>query len=974
MFSGIPQKNIAVAKEYFDEHLSHNDYYTQGEVKMGQWIGEATWRLGLQEGQNVTREQFMALCDNLNPETGKLLTQRLKANGERRVFFDFTCSAPKSVSIMAVTLNDSRIVEAHEQAAKLAAKELEHFAGTRIRKNGADDDRNTGNVVGACFVHNSSRALDPQLHTHFVLFNATWDKTEARWKALQTSEMFAASHYVTEVYRNDLRRRLHDLGYATRKTANGFEIEGVAPKIITRFSKRAQERDAMVAKLEQELGRKLSKNEVSHAVHKTRSRKLKGISSEEVRQRQLDQIGLLEKMSLQRVHREANGTPRRFDDYASPYAALDHARAHVFERNSVAPERELLHAALVKGCGQLALQPLKEALRRDSDFVRVGADYSTRQILQTELALIQTMDSGKGAVPALNKNYRAPPTLGVDQQRAVELILHSPDQFTGLRGLAGTGKTKTLRALHAGMATAGYEAVFCAPTAAAADVLRKDGFESATTLQKLLMDSEPQWVNHRTVIVLDEAGAVGLEDMKKVFDLARDRGARLILSGDTGQHSAVPRGDALRILEQHSRYSFGQLSTIRRQLRADYLEVVELAANQKPEAALQRLEQMGAVTEAPSIGPGGRAQAPSLYQCAADAYLQSVNKGKTALLVSPTWGEIEAVTEQVRNALKAQARLSVHEHSVTTLDSLSWTEAQKRNVHQYEAGQKILFLRDGHGFAKNQTAEVVEAGTNALRVKKEDGTTVELNPARLPASSVDVCLARELKVSRGDKLLLQANDRKNRLVNGQIVEVDRVENGQIHLADGRTLPQEYRRFCHGYAVTSHASQGKTVDDVFLVASSKSFAAVNREQFYVSISRGRERCHVFTDDKELLQRRVGDSRSRAAALDLVKLREALAEKGFTPRAGLRQREQPANRVSLTPGNGMRQRIMGVEPRPVRAARSNRLSVAQRLAKIGQSFRQWKEQKIARRVLRVQREQIRQQEQQRQRRGQGYGMSM
>ncbi len=967
MFSGIPQKNIAVAKEYFDEHLSHNDYYTQGEVKMGQWIGEATWRLGLREGQNVTREQFMALCDNLNPETGKLLTQRLKANGERRVFFDFTCSAPKSVSIMAVTLNDSRIVEAHEQAAKLAAKELEHFAGTRIRKNGADDDRNTGNVVGACFVHNSSRALDPQLHTHFVLFNCTWDKTEARWKALQTSEMFAASHYVTEVYRNDLRRRLHGMGYSTRKTANGFEIEGVAPKIITRFSKRAQERDAMVAKLEQELGRKLSKNEVSHAVHKTRSRKLKGISGDEVRKRQLDQIGLLEKMSLQRVRRDANGSPKPFDDYANMQVALSHATAHVFERNSVAPERELLHAALVKGCGQVDLADLKTELRRDSDFVRVGSDYSTRQILQTELALIQTMDGGKDAMRPFDKNYRAPSTLGVDQQRAVELILRSPDQFTGLRGLAGTGKTKTLRALHNGMATAGFTAVFCAPTAAAADVLRKDGFESATTLQKLLTDSEPQWVNHRTVIVLDEAGAVGLEDMKKVFDLARDRGARLILSGDTGQHSAVPRGDALRILEQHSRYSFGQLYTIRRQLRADYLEVVELAANQKPEAALQRLEQMGAVTEAPSIGHNA-----SLYQSAAAAYLQSVNKGKSALLVSPTWGEIEAVTEQVRNALKAQARLSVSEHSVTALDSLSWTEAQKRNVHQYEAGQKILFLRDAHGFAKNQTAEVVEAGTHALRVKKEDGSTVELNPARLASNSVDVCLARELKVSRGDKLLLQANDRSHRLVNGQIVEVDKIENGQIHLADGRTLPPEYRRFCHGYAVTSHASQGKTVDDVFLVASSKSFAAVNREQFYVSISRGREHCHVFTDDKELLQRRVGDSRSRAAALDLVKLREALVEKGFAPRASLRQREQPANRVSLTPGNGTRQRIMGVEPRPVRAVRSNRLSVPQRLAKIGQSFHDWKQQKMARRVQRVQREQVRQQQQIR--RGQSRGMSI
>ncbi len=274
---------------------------------------------------------------------------------------------------------------------------------------------------------------------------------------------------------------------------------------------------------------------------------------------------------------------------------------------------------------------------------------------------------------------------------------------------------------------------------------------------------------------------------------------------------------------------------------------------------------------------------------------------------------------------------------------------------------------------------MVEAGTHALRVKKEDGTTSELNPARLAANSVDVCLARELRVSRGDKLLLRANSPKDKLVNGQIVEVDKIENGQIHLTDGRTLPPEYRRFCHGYAVTSHASQGKTVDDVFLVASSKSFAAVNREQFYVSISRGREHCHVFTDDKELLQRRVGDSRSRAAALDLVKLREALVEKGFTPR----QRQS----VGLTPERsegigsrprlagedfGMRQRVLGSTARSVRPVRSNRLSVSQRLAKIGQSFRDWKEQKIARRIQRVQREQVRQQQQIR--RGPSRGMSI
>ena len=97
-------------------------------------------------------------------------------------------------------------------------------------------------------MHTSSRALDPQLHTHFVLFNATWDKTEQRWKALQTSGMFDAIHYGTEVYRNELVKRLHRIGYQTRQHGWRFEIEGVDPKLIERFSKRSKERDVAVEK------------------------------------------------------------------------------------------------------------------------------------------------------------------------------------------------------------------------------------------------------------------------------------------------------------------------------------------------------------------------------------------------------------------------------------------------------------------------------------------------------------------------------------------------------------------------------------------------------------------------------------------------------------------------------------------------------------------------------------------------------
>src|SRR5579884_1042164 len=101
-------------------------------------------------------------------------------------------------------MDDKRIVDAHREAAGVALKELEAFAATRVRRRGAMEDRVTGNLVGAAFQHTSSRALDPQLHTHFTLFNATFDPEEKRWKALQTSGMFGAIRYATAVYRNEL--------------------------------------------------------------------------------------------------------------------------------------------------------------------------------------------------------------------------------------------------------------------------------------------------------------------------------------------------------------------------------------------------------------------------------------------------------------------------------------------------------------------------------------------------------------------------------------------------------------------------------------------------------------------------------------------------------------------------------------------------------------------------------------------------
>jgi len=146
--------------------------------------------------------------------TGEQLTpQQFR---ERRIYFDFVCSPPKSVSILAVTMNDRRIIEAHKQASMMAMRELESFAASRVRKGGIQEqDRVTAIWWGlpSC-IPRPVRLIRSCIRTSSCS-NATWDKKEERWKALQTGDMFGAINYGTAVYRMNCPSVCHQIGYST---------------------------------------------------------------------------------------------------------------------------------------------------------------------------------------------------------------------------------------------------------------------------------------------------------------------------------------------------------------------------------------------------------------------------------------------------------------------------------------------------------------------------------------------------------------------------------------------------------------------------------------------------------------------------------------------------------------------------------------------------------------------------------------
>ena len=196
---------------------------------------------------------------------------------------------------------------------------------------------------------------------------------------------------------------------------------------------------------------------------------------------------------------------------------------------------------------------------------------------------------------------------------------------------------------------------------------------------------------------------------------------------------------------------------------------------------------------------------------------------------------------------------------------LNWTTAQKSDPRNFSAGQVLGFNRAVKGIAKNETLEVVRVADKSVVVRNAVGEERTLTAKQ--AKSFDVYERRSIEVATGDRLLLTANRRENgfRATNGEIVTVAEVDRtGRICLEDGRTLPAGFRHFTHGYAVTAHRSQGKSVDAVIISGD-----GMRKELFYVAASRGRQSVQVVTSDKESLRESVARSSVRKSASELAR---------------------------------------------------------------------------------------------------------
>jgi conjugative relaxase-like TrwC/TraI family protein len=310
------------AARYFDEHLTRDDYFSEKQQTTGRWFGRGCEPFGLESESVVEQEPFVALCKGLRPDDHTKLTQRATAN--RRCLYDLTVSAPKSLSVMALVAGDTRLIAAHERAVAATLEAAEAMACANVRKGAAVDTRltrTTGNIIGAQFLHRESRALDPQLHTHCVIFNVTHDPVESRLKALAARPIYDQSQELTRLYRAHLNVSLRGLGYEIYLDRQRCpQIRGVDGKILALYSKRSAQRDTLVVLREQQLGRSLSKREVAQLVHQNRAKKQQRSDPEALHRFQLEQLPPAGRLQLEKLKERAMAAPRR--PFISPARTL----------------------------------------------------------------------------------------------------------------------------------------------------------------------------------------------------------------------------------------------------------------------------------------------------------------------------------------------------------------------------------------------------------------------------------------------------------------------------------------------------------------------------------------------------------------------------------------------------------------------------------------------------------------------------
>ena len=901
-------------------YYERDGYYAKDDPEhraASAWAGRGAAELGLKGA--VDPDAFKAVLEGQVPHGPRLGKRGRDGSISHRPGRDLTFSAPKSVSLIALVGGDERIVAAHDRAVKRALGWVERNAAeTRL------SDPGTGKMVRAkgqktvagTFRHDTSRNLDPQLHTHAVLANMVRGG-DGKWRTMANEPLYRGQKLIGMVYRSELASMLDWMGYGIEKShADGrFEIAGVSREVVEAFSTRRAEIQAAMA--ERGLGdpdknpkmaeraalmTRAHKRDVDKAAlrgHWKEQAAAMGFDAGKVveRARETDRMRMTNPRVLSKADLAAldaadaeRGADRETPvpetpeqpDSGREREAVEWAAAHLSEREAVFTRTDLLTAALAMYPGRVSVGGAEREIRALVSEKRLhrapalenGDGMTTDKALADEGESIGLMREGRRRLRPIMRGWivqgrlhRGPLTEG--QKAAVKLILSSKDRVIGVQGYAGTGKTTMLRRARALAEKKGYTMIGLAPSASAVKTLAAEAGIESETLQRFLARNagvaEGRLTKKgakalrgkfsRSVLVVDEASLASTVQMRNLLRIAKElRLPRVVLVGDEKQLDAVDAGKAFAQL-QGAGMETATMDQIMRQRNPELKAAVEAGLAGEIGKAFGKLGRNVAEVQPDNIA--GAVAARWLR-------LSPEMRGRTGVM-APSHALRVDINAHIRERLAHEGVIRGRTYEGERLVSRGYTRAEKGLADNYVSGDVVAFHRPytrlGVAKGDERVVERVDHKTGTVLLEDPGGDSRRWDPSQVAGfrGGSEVYQREEIELRAGDRIRWTKNDAGLGLVNSRTAEVVSVEDGTVSfkLEDGRTLDLEksepaLRHLDHAWASTVHAFQGRTVDNVIAAMEAGHPHLTTQKSFYVEISRARDRAELVTDDAEKLK--------------------------------------------------------------------------------------------------------------------------
>jgi conjugative relaxase-like TrwC/TraI family protein len=575
------------------------DYYVKGSEPHGRWCGRAAAAVEL--SGEVEPADLRAMLEGRRPD-GTVLRERGSVPG-----FDVTFSAPKSVSVLFAVGGErvrTAVLEAHDEAVREALGFLEDYAAVTRRGAGGATLVTGNGLVAAAFLHRTSRAGDPQVHTHVLVANMTRGP-EGKWTALDARALYRNGRTAGYLYQAALREAMtRRLGVAWGRVAKGqAEIDGVPDRVLRAFSRRRAEIDEAL----REHGTRGSRA-ARFAALATRRSKDYGVTAEslanEWHRRAVEQ-GLSRRRIESLLHRRdpAEMSPRDweplFDALAGPEGLTREtsafARGDVIRALCGISPRDIGAPAILSAADAFIEDRAVRLLERDA--ADPEPRYSTPEMLAVERRVLTTAlhlrgaKRGVAAPRAVEVALARAPQLGDEQVAMVRGLTASGDGVAVVIGKAGAGKTTALAVAREAWEASGVPIRGCAVGRRAATQLEHDaGIRSASVAAVLLRDDLEQGA----VLVVDEAGMLGTRSLDQLLQRVNRAGGKLVLTGDPEQLPAIDAGGGLRGVA--ARVGHIELTENRRQDSEWERAALDLLRHGEIEPALERYDENGRLT------------------------------------------------------------------------------------------------------------------------------------------------------------------------------------------------------------------------------------------------------------------------------------------------------------------------------------------------------------------------------------------